>query len=99
MESINRSNNVIITGGTQGLGFSIAKELISNGCENILILGRDQKKGSNASKQLKAGPSRSGHVRKLKTCGHLEKNTRKFENTSQKSYLLGTAVTWGTGLW
>ena len=52
MESINRSNNVIITGGTQGLGFSIAKELISNGCENILILGRDQKKGSNASKQL-----------------------------------------------
>ena len=39
MESINRSNNVIITGGTQGLGFSIAKELISNGCENILILG------------------------------------------------------------
>lgn len=52
MESINRSNNVIITGGTQGLGFSIAKELISNGCQNLLILGRDQKKGSNASKQL-----------------------------------------------
>ena len=47
MQINNKSNNVIITGGTQGLGLSIAKNLILNGCKNLLLLGRDEEKGLN----------------------------------------------------
>ena len=52
MQIDNKSNNVIITGGTQGLGLSIAKNLILNGCKNLLLLGRDEEKGLKAAKNL-----------------------------------------------
>lgn len=52
MQINNKSNNVIITGGTQGLGLSIAKNLILNGCKNLLLLGRDEEKGLKAAKHL-----------------------------------------------
>ena len=52
MQIDNKSNNVIITGGTQGLGLSIAKNLILNGCKNLLLLGRDEEKGLKAAKHL-----------------------------------------------
>ena len=52
MKVNNKNNNVIITGGTQGLGFSVAEALISNGCKNILLLGRNSGKGLRASEKL-----------------------------------------------
>ena len=52
MKVNNKNNNVIITGGTQGLGFSVAEALISNGCKNILLLGRNSEKGLRASEKL-----------------------------------------------
>ena len=33
----NKNNSVLITGGTQGLGFEIANQLIENGCSEIII--------------------------------------------------------------
>ena len=36
----NKNNSVLITGGTQGLGFEIANQLIENGCSEIIIAGR-----------------------------------------------------------
>ena len=41
----NKNNSVLITGGTQGLGFEIANQLIENGCSEIIIAGRNKKKG------------------------------------------------------
>ena len=41
----NKNNSVLITGGTQGLGFEIANQLIENGCSEIIIVGRNKKKG------------------------------------------------------
>ena len=52
MKVNNNSNNVIVTGGTQGLGFSVAEELISNGCKHLLLLGRNSEKGLRASEKL-----------------------------------------------
>ena len=52
MQIDNKSNNVIITGGTQGLGLSVAKNLILNGCKNLLLLGRDEEKGIKAALNL-----------------------------------------------
>ena len=40
----NKNNSVLITGGTQGLGFEIANQLIENGCSEIIIAGRNKKK-------------------------------------------------------
>ena len=52
MEINNNSNSVLITGGTQGLGFEIARNLIKNGCKELVIAGRDDKKGKNARDEL-----------------------------------------------
>ena len=40
----NKNNSVLITGGTQGLGFEIANQLIENGCCEIIIAGRNSRK-------------------------------------------------------
>ena len=48
----NKNNSVLITGGTQGLGFEIANQLIENGCCEIIIAGRNKKKGIIAEKKL-----------------------------------------------
>ena len=48
----NKNNSVLITGGTQGLGFEIANQLIENGCSEIIIAGRNKKKGIIAEKKL-----------------------------------------------
>ena len=51
----NRDNIVLITGGTQGLGFEIAKQLIANGCSELIISGRNKSKGRQAERAL-SGP-------------------------------------------
>ena len=52
MKIDNGSNSVLITGGTQGLGFEIAKNLIENGCNKLVIAGRNHEKGAKAEKIL-----------------------------------------------
>ena len=52
MKIKNNNNSVLITGGTQGLGFEIANKLIENGCNEIIIAGRNEKKGTQAEQKL-----------------------------------------------
>ncbi|UUV18197.1 SDR family NAD(P)-dependent oxidoreductase [Fusobacteria bacterium ZRK30] len=42
----------LITGGSSGLGYELAKKLIKRG-KNVIIMGRDEKKLNNSIKELK----------------------------------------------
>jgi NAD(P)-dependent dehydrogenase (short-subunit alcohol dehydrogenase family) len=44
----------LITGGAQGLGHAVAEALIAEGCRNLVIAGRDAKKGAAAVERLAA---------------------------------------------
>ncbi len=44
----------LITGGSQGLGLAIARELIAQGCKRIVITTRDIHKGDRAASELAA---------------------------------------------
>lgn len=44
----------VITGGTQGLGFAIARQLIEDGCEGVVVAGRDETRGERAVAELRA---------------------------------------------
>jgi NAD(P)-dependent dehydrogenase (short-subunit alcohol dehydrogenase family) len=52
----------LITGGSQGLGFAIAKRLAEEGAQSIVISGRDAAKGKVASEKLKAMGAESAFV-------------------------------------
>jgi len=47
-----RDQTVFITGGTQGIGFGIALELATAGC-NVVIAGRDRDRASTAAEELR----------------------------------------------
>lgn len=42
----------IITGGAQGVGLAIARQLVRDGCTRLLLAGRDAAKGAHAIEQL-----------------------------------------------
>ena len=42
----------IITGGSQGLGYSIAEHLIAQGCRSLVIAARDPDRGLAARDEL-----------------------------------------------
>ena len=42
---------MLITGGTSGIGYSIAEKFLSEGA-NVLIIGRDEQRLLNAAKTL-----------------------------------------------
>ena len=48
----NKNQSVIISGGTQGLGYAIAEALIDQGCKKLTITGRHEDKGMAAAKAL-----------------------------------------------
>lgn len=48
------ARHAVITGGTQGLGFAIARQLVREGCEGVVLAGRDPTKGEQAVAALKA---------------------------------------------
>ena len=48
----NAETRAVITGGTQGLGFAIAKRLASEGAKSIVIAGRNFEKGEAAAKAI-----------------------------------------------
>ncbi|WP_119301352.1 SDR family oxidoreductase [Dongia deserti] len=50
----NQHTNAIVTGGAQGIGFAIARQLAAEGCKSIAIAGRTAEKGARAVDQLKA---------------------------------------------
>lgn len=50
----NQNTKAIITGGAQGIGFAIARQLAAEGCKSIAIAGRTAEKGARAVDQLKA---------------------------------------------
>jgi NAD(P)-dependent dehydrogenase (short-subunit alcohol dehydrogenase family) len=50
----NQNTKAIITGGAQGIGFAIARQLVAEGCKSIAIAGRTAEKGARAVDQLKA---------------------------------------------
>ena len=49
----NSSSSIIITGGTQGLGFNVAETLIAQGCRRITIAGRNFERGEAAAALLR----------------------------------------------
>ena len=49
---INAGTRAVITGGTQGLGLAIARQLAEEGCRAIVISGRDADKGARAAEAL-----------------------------------------------
>ena len=46
-------NNILITGGTSGIGFSAAKNLVKYPNNNLILIGKNIKKGELAIKKLK----------------------------------------------
>jgi NAD(P)-dependent dehydrogenase (short-subunit alcohol dehydrogenase family) len=50
----NNSTIAVITGGTQGLGFAVAKRLAREGAPGIIISGRNGDRGQSAAKELQA---------------------------------------------
>ena len=50
----NGNTRAIITGGTQGLGFAIARRLVEEGAKSIVISGRNAAKGEAAAEKLRA---------------------------------------------
>lgn len=51
-EGRNGSTRAIVTGGAQGIGFAVAKQLVSEGCKAIALIGRSAEKGAAAVAQL-----------------------------------------------
>jgi NAD(P)-dependent dehydrogenase (short-subunit alcohol dehydrogenase family) len=45
----------VITGGAQGVGFAIARQLAAEGCRRLVIAGRDPDKGERAAAELAEG--------------------------------------------
>lgn len=44
----------VITGGAQGVGFSIARRLVEEGARRVFLLGRDAEKGATATRELES---------------------------------------------
>lgn len=55
MTSPHAATCALITGGTQGLGFAIARELVAQGCTRLVLTGRDRAKGEAAVAALSLG--------------------------------------------
>lgn len=48
----NKNTKAIVTGGAQGIGFAVAKQLVAEGCKSIALVGRDKEKGAKAVAEL-----------------------------------------------
>ena len=48
----NAATKALITGGAQGVGLSVARQLIAEGCTGLVLLGRSAEKGKAAVAEL-----------------------------------------------
>ena len=46
----NSGTRAIVTGGAQGIGFAVAKQLVAEGCKAVALIGRSQEKGAKAAR-------------------------------------------------
>lgn len=53
-----RDTSAIVTGGAQGLGLAIARELIAQGCTQLVLAALDEDKGARVAKDLSRGDVR-----------------------------------------
>lgn len=51
-ERRNSGTRAIVTGGAQGIGFAVARQLVAEGCKAIALVGRSKEKGAAAVAQL-----------------------------------------------
>jgi NAD(P)-dependent dehydrogenase (short-subunit alcohol dehydrogenase family) len=49
---INDGTRAVIVGGSQGLGLAIARQLVAEGCKEMVLAGRDERKGQQAAAEL-----------------------------------------------
>ena len=54
-----RGGVALITGGSQGLGYAVAQQLVSEGASGLLLVGRDGAKGEAAAESLRTGQCRA----------------------------------------
>lgn len=54
MSSRNANTRAIVTGGAQGVGFAVARQLVEEGCKAITLVGRSKEKGAAAVAKLEA---------------------------------------------
>ncbi|MGB5559520.1 MAG: SDR family oxidoreductase [Paracoccaceae bacterium] len=52
MQNTHRETCALITGGTQGLGLAIARQLIADGCRQIVVASRDKRVGTKVAAEL-----------------------------------------------
>ncbi|WP_172300159.1 SDR family oxidoreductase [Pseudoruegeria sp. HB172150] len=53
MTDFHAGTRALITGGTQGLGFAIAQELVAQGCRRVVVTGRNPHRGAKAADALR----------------------------------------------
>ena len=49
-----KDKTAIVTGSTQGIGYELSKLYIQRGLENLIIVGRDEKKGKKVEQEFKS---------------------------------------------
>lgn len=54
VDNIHHHTTALITGGTQGLGRAIARQLVLQGCKRLIIAGRTKAKGMAVKEELEA---------------------------------------------
>jgi NAD(P)-dependent dehydrogenase (short-subunit alcohol dehydrogenase family) len=52
LDMMHRETSALITGGTQGLGLAIARQLIEEGCRKLVIASRDMDRGMKVAADL-----------------------------------------------
>ena len=67
----NSASSIIITGGTRGLGFTVAETLIAQGCGRLTIAGRNFERGEAAAQLREKGANClfvAGDVARVEDC-------------------------------
>jgi NAD(P)-dependent dehydrogenase (short-subunit alcohol dehydrogenase family) len=54
MNNLFKNKTAVVTGGTQGIGYELCKVYIDKGIKNLVIAGRDSKKGKTIEKEFRS---------------------------------------------